>query len=614
MVIVEPPDYYVNPTVAEFEVGLTNMYTFATCYVDLYSIDNASYIFVDRPMNGSYSPHYAFYGQQYPSYYTSIGWEYGYGSFSAIYECYDAKGQSLTGTKNFQVLSEAPTYAFEVIPSSDEFDCSYGEICYRQYTIRNYGTADLTITISSDRVWIQPQVNEVFVAAGTEQSVTVAYDSSYGNVGETLSGNLIFHEDHVGDVYVGVTMHVVGVYVPAIGDVNLIDVYPKDPILGKEFVIVVTVKNLDTVTRSFKLGLTVGEDYEKAGTFWALYGDHWCNSECYVSVNGTNVSIVTYPPTEDYPNGERWIEIYDVAPSEQRTIYITMKAKEFDTHTRQGFFGGEVLDLVIALRDYDDITILYDWIEKDDFITIREGIIFAYPIKVVVDKQEVNIGDKITVRAWVLNNGTWSWNFTLGISIGMWDAVNDTIYYFPQPYVVPPCNRECYRDGRGDWIFMYIPPDHTSYFERTLMVPQYFVPNTSYDVVVGIWKEPPDGDLTKAISFRYFKGVFKTLEPVTPTEEQVGNYLRDSLNLMVSSFSIGFGVDVNTAKYIFWGIVTTISTVAVGYYIKNNVAILFTIILLLAVGMIIGYFPIWLGIILIIISAFLLTIIFREAF
>ena len=617
--ITKPPAYYINPDIVEFEIYFTNNYTVASyCSYDLYSIDNATYIFQGKILEGTSSPHPAFAQARYPPYYDAFNWAYGYGSFEVIYHCYDAKNRELTDSKTFQVLSEMPTYDFTVTPSSDEFDCSYGVICQRSYKITNTGTADLTITISSDQSWIQPQVSSVFVASGDEVTVTVNYDSTYGSVGDTLSGNLIFHEDHVGDKYVAVTMHIVGVFVPTIGDVSIVEAYPTKPFLTKNFTVVVTVKNLDSVTRSFKLGLSLGEDYVKQGAYWYLEGDHWCNSECYLAVTDTNVSIVSYPPTPDYPLGEKWIEIYNMTPNEVRTIYITLNAKEYDPVSGQGFFGGEVLDLAVALRDYDDVSTVYDWEEKDDFITIREGIIFAYPFRVKVDKSEVNIGETITIRAWVENNGTQSHNFTLGLSIGLWDATNDTIYTYPRDYLVPPCNKECYRDGKGDWLFLIIPPDYSAYFERTLIIPDYFLVNTSYDVAVGVWREPPDGDLTKGISFRYFKGVIKVVGVEKPTELIVGESIKMGLDMIVSMISIGFGIDTVLARYIFWSFMTAGIMGGLAYVFRGSqFGIMVSIIvglLLLVGGALIGYFPSWLTIILVLIGGFIFASIGKGVF
>jgi len=207
----KPSAYVVNPELVEFEFYITNNnYTFCDfAWMDLYNKDTGSYILQNKIMTGVASYHPAFSNLYYPPYYTSINWTYGYGNFRAEYHCRDAKLQELTVTKDFEVVSEIPTYSFYVTPVTDEFSCEVGDICTRSYDIYNDGSVDVTVTVTPSDTWIQPAVSSVYVPVGETRTVVVYYDTSSFSAGDTASGTISFYEEHVGTKTVSITMHVI---------------------------------------------------------------------------------------------------------------------------------------------------------------------------------------------------------------------------------------------------------------------------------------------------------------------------------------------------------------------------------------------------------------------
>jgi len=206
----KPGTYVVNPDTVEFEFYITNNnYTFCDfAWLDLYNKDTSTYEFQLKPMQGVTSYHPAFANLYYPPYYVSVNWTYGYGNFRAEYHCRDAKNQELSTYVDFEVVSEIPTYSFYVSPITDEFTCTAGETCSRTYTIFNDGEVDLTITVTGSDTWIMPEVSSVFVPAGESRNVVVDFDTSPFSAGDVATGSVDFYEEHVGTKSVSVTMHV----------------------------------------------------------------------------------------------------------------------------------------------------------------------------------------------------------------------------------------------------------------------------------------------------------------------------------------------------------------------------------------------------------------------
>jgi len=607
--ITKPFDWVVvdnTTTGVEFEFYLDNNVTYGFATMDIYSLNSSSYVLQNEYMSGvscMYSPK-----GDCPPYYKRIDpWTYGYGSFIVYYHIRDARGNVLTTSKSFDVVPAPPEYAFTVTPSSDTFQCSYGSICQRFYTIKNLGSSGITVTISSDKPWILPQVTNVYIASGEETTVTVNYDSSYGSIGQTLTGNLIFHEDHVGDEYVPVEMTITGVYVPSTASIDIVDVTPNNPKLGEHFYVTLRVKNLDTTAHSLKVGLTLGEDFVKIpNDEWYLYGNHFCSGDCYVNVTDANTTIKYYSATDI------WIETYNMNPNEVREIQVEMVARQYNNATGQGFIGGEVLDVIATVRNISDTSQIFDWDEKDDMVTIREGDYFAYAYAVSVDNPTPHVGDLIRIKVWFKNNGTVYYNYSLGLSIGKWDATDKHVYkYFPVA-TLPPCNKFCYRDDKGDFDFALVPPTHSAYFERILEIPSYFTANTSYDVAVGIWKEP-NPDPSNLISEVVFKDVFNVTEGV-PAQVQAGESIKSGLDMVVTAMSIGFNVDVTTAKYMIWSLLIIVAVIGSVYLTRSLEVSILVFISMCIAGALIKWFPAWVTIIFTIIAGALFAMIGGHIF
>lgn len=284
------------------------------------------------------------------------------------------------------------------------------------------------------------------------------------------------------------------------------------------------IKNTGNETIKLYYGLSIGD--KDTGV--------WCNRDCYADGLG------------DY------LEIPNIEPGGVRTV-------ERKFRIRSDYFSPyRYYDVRIAIYDqpYLPFESAIDRVEINNGIFVKELVLDAYAIRAFADKTTVGRKSLLRVTAWIYNNGVIPYNFTIGMSIGMWDAVSGLKYTSAQPALLPACNVECYRDGLGDWVFLYIPPNYTAPVTRIFEVPEYFPINSSIDVAIGVWREPGTG----IVSYVYFKNISYVLD-IVPPEVMIKEYTRRGIDEIIDTLQFSLRVGREDAKMIFWLLIASVFSI-----------------------------------------------------
>lgn len=339
------------------------------------------------------------------------------------------------------------------------------------------------------------------------------------------------------------------------------------------------IKNTGTARSDFYVGLSIGSD--ETGI--------WCNRYCYADGIGDYFVV-------------RDLEVNSSAIIERKF------------RIRSEFFEANMYyDARIAVYDKPYVPFEYalDSVALEDYIYVHELVLDAYAFHAAADKTQVGKKSMITITGWIINKGPISYNFTIGMSIGIWDVVSGLKYPYPQYPLIPPCNVECYKDGLGDWVYLYLPPNYTAPVIRVFEVPDYFPLNNSFDVAIGVWKVGGE----EPISLVYFKNI-SYLTYLVPPEQQLKEYGRVGVQEIISFIEYSLNVKREYAKMIFWVIITSvlsISVIAIPAYISKTYPWQLGLIVLLIMtilGAIVRddagpFMPYWIVILFVIIGAFI---------
>jgi len=360
---------------------------------------------------------------------------------------------------------------------------------------------------------------------------------------------------------------------------------PNETIQDYEYTLRFWIKNTGSVTSTFYLGLTIGNGTTFVG----------CNRDCYTDVAEKG----------DYVN-------LTLSPQETRIFERKFKFR------KEWFEANKSYDVIFAVyhEPYLPFSSRLDGKILYNHVLVKPFLPYAYAIKVVVDKKEVSLGDTIKITAYVHNIGNIAHNFSLGMSIGGYDIADKTIlnHSDPEPYeFYPSCNLQCYMDcekyeneqcAYPKWRFRTIPPNYTAFFTRTMRVPEYFLENYSFDVVVGVWSKPPEEGgywITKT----YFKNV-SFVSPVPSAEKTIGDLIASGISSLVSILSRGLGWSEATTKTVIWFVATifvALLPVALGH--PEPAYSIIMVIVSLLVGSMVGWIPAWIAVVLILIAAFI---------
>ena len=321
-----------------------------------------------------------------------------------------------------------------------------------------------------------------------------------------------------------------------------------------------------------------------------------CNRDCYVDRLGD------YYVLEDVAPGDELIAT--------RTFWI--RKDKFDV-------GALLVDAAVYVAPYFPPNVSLDQANRTVQLVPPEQKLNACPIKLVAEKKEVGRGEKVSYTAYIENRGV-SWNFTLGMSIGIFDAESGVEYSSPQPAILAPCNIECYRDRDkyGEFVYLYIPKGEVGYFTRVFEVPDYFPLNSYFDVVVGVWREPKYNPKTGKleaegpICFVYFKNVSVVKERYTLTTA-TGMTIKSFHEGLVAALMRGFMLSELAARFLLWSLYSVGISLGVGYLGMRmgaeggsvlSLALLLGCIMFLA-GVVAGQIPWWMGFIVILIAGYI---------
>lgn len=363
-------------------------------------------------------------------------------------------------------------------------------------------------------------------------------------------------------------------------EISQISVSDNTPTIGQEIRIRVKITNIGLNTWNFPVGISIGKN--------GIY----CNRDCYVDGKGD------YVYTGNIHSGQ--------------TVEVERVFKFRDEY----FDYGQSYDLLVGVYAYPYMppSQAYDYKVLNNYFTIvpLEQKLDAFPISVKASKPKVAKDDYIDITSYILNNGSIPYNFTIGMSIGIWDT-NTGVFKNYKPSLLPPCNTECYVDDKGDWIYAIIPPNYTDPIKRSFKIPDYFLDDNPFDVAIGIYTDRPENG-GKLISISYFKNVSKTTTEPSVTQQLAGHAKSAIYAFMIMS-STAFGIPISGAKILFVVFIESLVIYLVFRYnqtgVDNKIVILSLVMLMTFAFTAIGWFPLILAIIVILVAGFILYSIIR---
>jgi len=363
----------------------------------------------------------------------------------------------------------------------------------------------------------------------------------------------------------------------------------RQPLIDDEITVKIWIRNTGNVSFNFPVGLSIGNESNMI----------YCNKDCYTDGKGDYVYTGT------------------MYVGETRMVQRTFKFYDdwFDVHkyydVRMGVYHAEDIPYYEAL----------DWQTLDDYIytSAIEDKLDAYAISARAIPYQNTRKGLVSIESYIKNSGSITWNYTLGMSIGLFDAVDGHVYRVHRPELIPPCNTYCYVDCEEyddnlcvypQWRFSWIPPNYTMPFERKFRIPDYFLPNASFDVAIGVWSKPPE-DGGKLVSIVYFKNVSFVSSELAP-EVKYGETAKQYLDKGYIFMKAFLGWDIPTINMMAWLLFTTILTVVTAYYTRESqmgsaTPTFLVFILLLIAGAVVKlggqpFLPPWIPVVLIIIS------------
>jgi len=364
----------------------------------------------------------------------------------------------------------------------------------------------------------------------------------------------------------------------------------QNPTQDQEVTMRIGVKNNGTSSYNFAVGLSIGNT------------SFWCNRDCYTDGLG------------DY--------VYTGQISPDEMVWVMRKFKFhswlYETHNYY------TMKIGVYPTSYLPPSQAFDYITISNYFYIKnfEEKLNTYAMSAVGTPYLTSQGGQIAIRSYVLNNGSITWNYTLGMSIGLWSATNGTIYYTQQPTLIPPCNIECYTDCdkydekdvslclEPEWFFSYIPPDYTVPFERKFRIPDYFITNTTFDVAIAVWSKPPD-EGGKLVSIVYFKNIsaLSTVKDWSVIYGEAGKYYIGKIGTLTHH---AFGWDMSMTKAFIWFSCEFLLMLGVAYMLRRSgqglgVPILATIFVLTLLGGIVRWIPSWATLIICIVVGLLMA-------
>jgi hypothetical protein len=362
-------------------------------------------------------------------------------------------------------------------------------------------------------------------------------------------------------------------------EIAQISVNDLNPTLDQEIAIRVKVTNTGQDAWDFPVGISIGN------------GTVICNRDCYTDGLGD------YVHTGLIHSGQ--------------TVQVERRFK-----VRRDYFNvGNSYNLYVGVYPYEYLppSQAYDYKILTNYISVvpLEDKLDVNFQMVKASKPKVHKGDIVDITAYVVNNGSISYNFTIGMSIGLWDANGK--YRTIQAPLIPPCNVECYADNKGDWVHIVIPPNYTDPVRRSFIVPDYFLDDSPFDVAVSAYTDEPEKG-GRLIAIYYAKNVSKTTTEPSPTQILSGQ-AKSAIDAFLVMTSSAFSINISLAK-IMLAVFIELFVVYIIYRSgiagsDNKIAIISAVMLLTFGFMAIGWIPIVIGILVILVSGLILYTIIR---
>jgi hypothetical protein len=375
---------------------------------------------------------------------------------------------------------------------------------------------------------------------------------------------------------------------------------PKPPIyVDRTYKFYICAKNMGTEERKVRIGFTAFADVTGLtnNTVYTTYPSYsWkkmCNGYrekfddiCYVSAY-----------TEDRDKN-KWPDIRNITPGGEICVDIDYK---FTSESPANFDVGDRITFFSGIWD-DETGEFYSAYALVDVFTLEEEPLYACPISLTASHRVARIGDVVTYTAYIHNTKT-TWNFTVYLGIGKWNATHGVEYPEPQPILMPPCNLECYKDTYGEtYLSLIIPKDFTVPVTRKLKIPEYFPKGLSIDVAVGVYRTKVLEEKTKTLEgkkpvcFVYFKDVTNiSTEP--SIVETLGESARRGIDSALEITSRAMfpeapePVASSLAKFIISGLLIAIFSAVISIKSENWKAGVILALVLLGVACYAGWMP-----------------------
>lgn len=325
------------------------------------------------------------------------------------------------------------------------------------------------------------------------------------------------------------------------------DFSDREPLIDDGVTVKIWIRNTGNVSYNFPVGLSIGNESNLI----------FCNRDCYTDGKGDYVYTGTIYPDE--------------------TVFVQRTFKfipeYFNVHDYYDVRIGVYHVPYIAYDDALDTQSLSNYI----YISAIEDKLDAYAISGRAIPYMASRKGLVTIESYIKNAGSITWNYTLGMSIGLFDANDGQVYRTQRPELLPPCNTYCYVDCEEyedelcvypQWRFVWIPPNYTVPFQRKFRIPDYFVPNASFDVAIGVWSKPPEegGEL---VSIVYYKNISFVTHKLAP-EIEYGERGKEYLDKGYAFMKAFVGWDIPTTNQIIWLFLTMIVTVVTAYYTRES--------------------------------------------
>lgn len=372
----------------------------------------------------------------------------------------------------------------------------------------------------------------------------------------------------------------------AIAKILNISVSDTRPTRTQEITAKILVTNNGTEAGNFFVGFSIG----KAET-------GFCNRNCYNDCNGV-IGVGC-----DY--GQTGLIHVNQSVVVTRRFFIDPfffeDGKTYDVTS--GVYNAPYLSPSQALH----YVTLPDYINVTTFINkLNTYAIYATakPDKVQIRNVTALAEDTMTVDFAVFNNNSLLYNYTIGISIGKWDAVNKQVYRESQAAIAPACDIHCYTNSE-QFFFRIIPANLTAPLSKQFRVAGFFLENNSYDVAIAVYAGTQEGN-RELVTIVYFKDAFQViLPPAKPIS--IGNTGSEVVGKI-------FGVDIETAKMFLAVFISLLLGALIGYWTKDGLVTVVVIELLLVMFTMASWIPIIFLIVEGLIAAFLIANFVRKVF